>query len=765
MRIHNPTKTGLGALGRIGTFIGKMRPGNVPPLSDPNNPTLDVAPADLAQPLTREQQAENVRLSMYIREQFGKAARARQPLERDWVLAIAMREGRQWLGWDDATNRCISLIDNEEQDRYITDPLIEPLILKWAAIVTMTKPDASCVPYSESDADRMAANEGRVILGHCDRRNNLQAQNIESALWMATTGAGWKKLRWNPDAYADIPIYGPDGMVVSKVSAPVGDVEEEVLDPFQIYLDPSARRFEHVRWMIHATLRPLSWFQETYGEAGYRVQPNKTGAFMTSGNGVGSPESGGYVDPYSAGFGAASAGRGGSLSSPSGIDAKEALCLEYWEIPSPRFPKGRYAVLGGEEVMHSGDWPYERGKLSSAGPSSRFPFLRAVYQEGFGHPYGRGMVPLVAPLQVAYNRLLSRMVERFEQDKLTVAIEQGSGLEPDAFSGDDGAGIEEGRNVREIRYRRGSREPSWMMPPPLSEIGWRLRDTFWTDMQHIIGIHDVDMGSPPPGVTAGIAMELLQQADRTQMALPLGQLEAMAQGRGEWLLSLYSQFASANLPRMMGLDDSGNPNKAKMQAQTFKALTGQGSCTVYVAPGSATPKTPGAETQQILDFLDRGLFGVPGSPEAAEMAVRLLSFARSDEVLEHLRDLKDKMAANQPDPAQVEAIRQQGQKEQQQNALNAAAQMEALKQQGAAQAQETMLAAEAAKAQIDGSRDLAKEQAQAAIESQRHGQQMQVDALRHEQEIEKILLSHHLNPPQTDVGKPAKPAFKPKPKG
>ena len=709
---------------------------DVPNLNDPDNPKSELTPRDYEAKDGRSQDqiGADQRLSAFVQDCFTRARRARQPLERDWTLNIAMMEGRQWLGWDDATHRAISLMDDNEQDRYITDPLIEPLLTKWVALVTTTKPDASVVPMNDTDASRLAAREGNAILGHLDRRCNLAGQSIEAAYWLGVCGVAWVKERWAPEAFADVPVDG------ACKSLAVGEVEEEVLSPFEVFLDPSARRWRDVRWIIHATMRPLSWFQEHYGSeeyggAGWRVQPGKMG-------GMGTAASGGFISPFMAGFGGASALRTGPLSTPSGAANNEALCLEMWEEPSAKYPEGRYIVLGGDVVCYSGDWPYKRGKRSSASPDNKFPFIRGVYREAFGHAYGMSLVSKLSPLQVAYNRLISRAFERFDQDKLTVGIEKGSGLAPDDF--DPGAvGIEEGRNIRKIFFNRGSREPSWMAPPPLSELVDRLRQSVWMDMQHIAGIHDVDMGQAPPGVTAGVAIEMLQQGDRTQMALPLQQLEAMAQWRAEWRLALYAQFAATGLPRMIGLDASGNPDQAAATVQSFKGMMGGGMCAPYVAPGSATPKSPAGEFQQVMDLFGQGLLGDPADPKTKALAIRLLSLSKSNDILEHLMDVERRAAAAGPDPNQqakmeAAAAMQAHQHDQEMQAaqmkLQAAAQSEQVKSQSVAQ-----VAA-------------ARTQAQAALEAQRHAQDMQTADLKHEQDVQKLLVQQQMNGGDSNIG-------------
>lgn len=617
-----------------------------------------MSPDDLRDPPQYDPSESEESLVKWVMESFEQAAMARMPVERDWVLGLAMEEGRQWLGWDDKTHRAIDLQVKGELERYVTDPLIRPLVTKHTALVTMTRPDATPAPDTEGSMDQAAAEEARAIMSHCDRLFARQLQTVERVRWATICGCSFLKVYWNPNESATVPEFGPDGTVTAKRSLPVGEVCEEVIPPFEIFLDPNAKRWNDTQWVIHATVRPLSWFQERYGERGYMVKGDQDERMI------------GYVDSYlRAGPDTLWNGIRSSFGfNRLGKERKAAIAYEMWVRPTPKYPQGRYICVGGGVLLHNGPWPANR-KATQQNP---FPFVRLVYQESAWHPYGRGLVADLAPLQVAYNRLISRILERVDDDRQTLLMEKGAGVGADAYDIDT-----EDRNVRKVYYNRGSKPPVYQQAPPVSRDVYQLREICWQDMQHIAGIHDVNMGGTPGGVTAGISIELLQQGDRTQMGLFLIGIEQSAVEIGEWEIALYAQYASPYLPRMMGLDSSGNAQTALFAAQAFRALTAGGSCSVIVSPGSATPKTAAGQNQEILEYFKLGLFD-PQNP-GAEIAIRLLSMARSNEVLTALRRAREEAQAAGPDPAQIEAMKQQGAVAMQRQALEAQAATTAIK--------------------------------------------------------------------------------------
>ncbi|MES2462065.1 MAG: hypothetical protein V4671_15885 [Armatimonadota bacterium] len=577
---------------------------------------------------------------------FRDAASARRPVEREWVMACAMTEGRQWLRWDDATHRAESLMMKGKEHRYVTDPLIIPLVAKLTALATMTKPDKSFVPQINNAKGKAAAAEGRLADAHVSRENGGYLQTLDVATWAAVCGVGYDKGYWDPTRRAAIPVYGPDGQVEGKQALPIGDVCRDVTTPFEVYVDPTARRWKDARWLIHASVRPLSYIQERFGEAASDVEPGLAG-------------DGTWADTYvSDGFGGVSQLRENFAGESR---SKQVLVLELWEKPSIRYPQGRLLVVAGRKLLYRGKWPTA---------SEEFPFARMVYAEALGHPYGKGLVKDLCPLQVAYNRLLTKVWCRIEDEKPTALIEAASAIGPDAFETNEEHGI------RKILYDPSTQPPVWMPPAPQTEDPYKLREIVWQDMQHIAGIHDVNMGSTPGGVTAGVSIELLQQGDRTQLGLFTQSIEGFAVQVGNQNVSLYAENASANLPRMMGLDDSGDPQTAELQAVSFRALTGGGAVNIVVLPGSATPKTPAGQKQEILDFLRLGL--LPEGPDAALIAIKLLSLTGSDAALSHLERMIEQAKGAQPNPAQIEELKAQAARKAQQIQLQGAAEQMAI---------------------------------------------------------------------------------------
>jgi len=608
-----------------------------------------------------------------VNQRFTVAKGNRRVAEREWTLGVAMYEDRQWLAWDETAHQAISIAFDDEIDRYVQHNLIRPLIDSMCALATKNKPDSTPAPRNPSKLSQDAAAEARAITSHLWRKHDRPMQMLDLVWWASVCGVCYLKDTWEPDCDAPLALMNPDGSVQGEVSAKIGDVESEVIPPYAILVDPRARTWKKAAWIIEDHVMDLSEAEEQFG---MEIQPD-------------ADSDGNWFDSY-----LPEGARFGGVSSLGPFQIAETpkrsvRVKSMYERPTKRFPNGRYICCTKSRLLHAGPMPLK--------DKWRFPFARLVFKEAAAHPYGLGIVRSLAPIQVEVNRYCTKILNHVESLKDTVVMGYGAKAGADAFVDD----VEDKRTLRVLHWdaQGGIPEPNYLTPPQVTPDVWKAIDQAWLHMQHIAGIHDQTNAMAPPGVTSGVAIELLQEADRTQLGLFTQRIEQFAVERDELDIALYAQFAASNLPRLMGIDDTGDPNQARTQVMAFKALTGGGSVDVICRPGSAIPKSAAGELQEMYDLFDKGILN-PQNP-AGQVFLKAAAIPRSDRMLQligeiqvqMLQALQQQMASQppQPDPAQREAIKQRGETQRLQMQL----QGEYTKQQQATQAQFALNAQEA----------------------------------------------------------------------
>lgn len=690
--------------------------GFAPRVADPDNIESELRPADLANP-PKEQADRDQEIVSLVSARFKQSQEAKRQHERDWMMAKAFELGNQWVEWRTDTGRLVSTIDAHDRYRsYLTVNKIRPITTKLKARATMSKPDASVSPLTDSPEDKGAAEEARCVLDHYDLLFDRQHQSrswVDSAL---TTSTSFLKIFWDPHKEAWAPSIDENGRP-GKVKAKVGDIEEIIVPPFEIYPDPKAKTWRECSWLIHAKVVPLSYLQQKFGESGYRVQGD-TGT-----------EWGGSVEARLDGI----QGDQQRLGTSSGKNS--ATLYELWEKPTARYPKGRLIRVAGGQVLAAGDWPYEK--------RDTFPFVPLGYQEKTGALWALNAVSDLIPLQRAYNNTLSRIQDRVNTDKPTILAREGAEINLGAYQSK--------RNYEIVEFV--GEPPIYQQTPPINSYWFTFLEILHGQMEDISGVHEVSNGSVPNGVTAGNAIELLQQSDQTQMSEFVGNVESAQVERATWEIALCAQFYDE--PRIIGIQETaappvtaplppnpeggvgspslpggapflpnvgggmagpgapgpqaslpipgglppmplGHPGAPALHGQGMPPPPGiaglppiaprrpgammlrflkSGVCRVRVTPGSATPKTAAAKSQQILDLFRAGAFQ-PQNLGSLRLVTDLLNLERSDQlnmrIDAEIERQKQIAEVSQPDPQKLAAIKamsdQQAQQAEQQHA-------------------------------------------------------------------------------------------------
>lgn len=572
-----------------------------------------------------KQSDEEQSLARWVGEQHRKSAEAKRLLEQQWMLATAYEEGNQWVELKAGIGLRNLQDENDPARSYVTCNLIRPLKNKVKARATMSKPDASVAPESERQLDILATPEARDIIDHYDRLFKRQQQSrlwCDSALICSTS---FLKIVWDSSAVAAVRAAGlGDGAGGFRhVFAPVGDIRETIVPAWEIFPDPRGRSWDEVGWICHAKRHPLAYFQERYPR-GQFVKPDSTSTYE-------------YMETRLDWV------LGSNARLPN--DDKSALLLEYWELPTERFPNGRIIHVAGDIVLESNDLPYD-----FCIERRRLPFVPLQYETRVGSLWAPNLVSRLIPLQYYLNLALSRIQDRLNSDRMVVMIPEGSEVGVDAY--------ESIRMLIKISYQTKDpmAKPEFVTPPPVQPAAFEIITNYKGLMEDIAGVHEVSNGQVPAGVTAGNAIELLMQSDTTQMSEFTGNIEQAQAERAEWEIALASQYYKEE--RLISVSTAGDPGQVRRQVGAFEALRAGGRVRVTVTPGSATPKTPAARIQQYMDFAHAGLF-LPQQLPVLKALSELMGMERSDVLNQRIDGAIKEIQAMQPDPAAIQQMKSQ----------------------------------------------------------------------------------------------------------
>lgn len=253
-------------------------------------------------------------------------------------------------------------------------------------------------------------------------------------------------------------------------------------------------------------------------------------------------------------------------------------------VEKPKYPNGRHIVVVGDRIVHDSTSPFDHAE---------WPYTELNCHPFPGEFWPVSMVQNMISPQRSLNKMNGLIIDNAKLVGSGIwKIEKGAGPKARQLVGRPGM---------VVTYNRGfkvEREPGTPLPNFISQIPDALRSV----LDAIPGVHDVTTGRKPAGITAGVAIESLQEAAQTRVRLLVRNLENFLKNTGQQQIALAQQyFKEAKLIRTV--DEMGN--------FAFKEMTPdmiRGGWEVIVAAGSSIPRNREARERQSLALLEAGIF-------------------------------------------------------------------------------------------------------------------------------------------------------------
>lgn len=511
--------------------------------------------------------------------------RKRYLMERQWKLNLSFYKGKQYVFYNRKSRRIESLpTDEGDKPRYrvrLVANQIAPHSHSLLARLTKTKPTFFATPGQTSFESMKAAEVAESLLDYWWDHFHLASKREEAMLWAIICGNGFWKISWNDKVGDNMklmvdptgqPIINPIqeqffkhhlmqmGLNPQEFEREVfeGDIQVDVMAPFDVLLDDTAQVFEDCKFAI--CQHPFSP-EEIFDKYGVRLKANAVNR---------------YPDETLPGaFGNAEA------------KTKENVRILYYGyfLPDAKYPDGRFVVFTKSPniVLYDGGWPYPFKKL----PIVKFPGVRVP-----GQLWDTSVVEQAIPLQKELNRTLSQMIE-YKNLTLKPQMLAPVGSLRQRMTDEPGAIFE----YNPVAGKVPESIPLPSLPPyvfeHLQDIGERLKDVF--------GLTEVLQGGVPPNVEAGIAIDLLQEAATDRLAPQILMMEKSLEYAGNLMLALAQKYYQE--PRMIMISGAGSRPKV----ERFESADILSGIQVKVETGSGLPRTRAGKQARVMQMLQMGI--------------------------------------------------------------------------------------------------------------------------------------------------------------
>lgn len=542
-----------------------------------------------------------------LRDFVDKAKQAKRGLIQRWITSIAHTMGKQNLVWDTKLSKLKTLNQPRWRVRHVVN-FIGTMVQRMIAKMTKIIPRPEIVPLSSKDEDVRKAKHSQRVCTALTGQFKLSKVFRKALIWAMHCSQSHIKVTWDkhkgrfhetmvPSVDPDgTPAVGEDGQPAQerKIEVFEGDLDYEILNPMTLHIAPGAKTTKEAKWAIHAESRPINWVAENYPDLLDKVKEHQAD---TSRGGLH-----GIWDRVKRIL------RGNSDET----EYQYVETLEFWHLPDPLAKQdwlhnGMFVrIIGGQIAEAPIAWPYPG--------VNRLPFIEFTdgFLEGIDEMGPTMVAQLIMPSRV-YNRLWSICLEAANlMGRPKVAIPHLCGVNKRAFTSEPG---------EKVYFNSGpnGEKPFFMQPPRTHPQQFKeLMDRSYRDTMDVSAQHEVSQGRIPPGVTAGVAIDLLQESDETILGPMTDAFEGGVEETYRYSLDLYRIFVPKNELRKMPIYEDDTFGVIEFSGDDL------GYFSVHITPGSLKPVSRSAIQSQTLALYREKLFGPYDTEQEAVVARKVL---------------------------------------------------------------------------------------------------------------------------------------------
>ena len=513
----------------------------------------------------------------FVQEQFTKRQEERTPYELRWRLTQNFIKGNQYCDINTVSN---SIIQQDKlyywTQREVYNHLAAILETRLAKLGRL-RPRMTVRPATSDNEDITSAKVCKSILDSTYQSQKMPKRINEANAWAEICGDVFYKTIWDSQAGQLVGYIQDENGGQQPVFE--GDIKTILVPSYEIFPDSCLNDgVEKCKSLIHAKAFTKDEIKEIWN---IEVM-------------------GKDVDVYSLGttkLGAGGLGYTATLPTVQNTMKKDSeIVIEYYELPTKLYPKGRLIITAGDELLYYGTCPYKVGENGS----TALPFVRQQCVKDSGSFFSTSVLERCIPIQRAYNAVKNRKHEYI--NRITIGIltyEDGSLADEENIE-------EDGLAPGSILPRKpGSSPPTFIQNQNTPSSFDTEEESLLQEFREISGVSELSSSSQAPtGVGSGIALEVIKESDDTRISLTAENIrEAVLEVAKQWL-RLYKQYVSG--PRMTRL--VGKANEVYLTFWDKDQLT---SDDVVAETEDDLAQTPAQRKQQVLTMLQYGLFNDP----------------------------------------------------------------------------------------------------------------------------------------------------------
>jgi hypothetical protein len=281
-------------------------------------------------------------------------------------------------------------------------------------------------------------------------------------------------------------------------------------------------------------------------------------------------------------------------------------------VEKAKYPRGRHMIMAGNRIIHDDENPFAHGQ---------FPYIEQDCHRIPGEFWSVSAVQNLLSPQMELNKALGQVIDNKNlMGNAQWIVSRNSGIDPSQITAQPGLVIEKAPGS-EVERVDAPNMPNYIM----QFIEGRKQA-----LDDISGVFDVTQGRKPSGITAGIAIESLQEAAQTRLRALVRNLEnAIGRNGRQWVGLAQQHYDQARQVRVT----DHQTGQFRFVELTPEAINGQWE--VIVAAGSTLPRSREVRQSQGVELFQLGIFD-------EEALLEWLDHPGRDRVLSRIRERRQK---------------------------------------------------------------------------------------------------------------------------
>ncbi|MCK5296594.1 MAG: hypothetical protein KAJ75_06865 [Alphaproteobacteria bacterium] len=432
--------------------------------------------------------------------QWTNSQSGRKELDWKWFVYDLWVNGDHYAKWDRNTQQIVSTVTDRGKPKIVVNKVFTTL-RAVRNFVLRNKPRAEVTPVNLAEDDVEQVRDLNKYLDFLHEKLKLRYKLKESVWHALKYSVGFWQVLWNEDA--------DDGD---------GEIEINVIDPYDLYIDPVARNMAEARYCVLAVRRTLDDLKEDekydQDEVALIDTDDKLAASSLKARLMRSD-------------------RGGLTMGGQAKREGTTIVREHWWFEKEKDEDERKLMLstmaGGRVIRKAEDTELKQ-----------MPFFDVHSDVEPLKLYGQGWVKNLIPLNRLINRLQSQIAEWND------IMNKGKWIS------DKGAGVRiiNNENGQIIEKKRGF-DVHQANISPISAASFQQNQQADTYLEDIGGAHDASTGRIPAGAMSGRAIEALQIGDSNNLSEVIENVELFLENVYEYILSVAAQkyqFARTVVP-------------------------------------------------------------------------------------------------------------------------------------------------------------------------------------------------------------------------